>query len=306
MLRRNVLLFHLGAIGDFVLTWPLAMALGRLYAQSRVIYVTHGQKGALAERVLNVESTDIEAGWHQLFAAQPNLPESATKLLNGAHTIVCFFAKSDETWMRNVLASGARADLIPIEPRPPRDYRGHFTDFCIEQLGPWPALQASAGAMMRAIQSSGILPSSGRSETIVVHPGSGGEHKCWPRERFLQLIHRLREQGRTVRVLLGEVELEKWPTDVIRGFESAAEVVRPASLVELFDHLSTAGAAVMNDSGPAHLAAITGTPTVVLFGSSNPTVWRPIGPRVELLHQNPIETIEVDRVYDRLMSILRG
>ena len=40
---RNILLFHAGALGDFVVTWPLALALARLHPQSRVFYVT--QKG---------------------------------------------------------------------------------------------------------------------------------------------------------------------------------------------------------------------------------------------------------------------
>ncbi|HWP39838.1 MAG TPA: hypothetical protein VNL70_02845, partial [Tepidisphaeraceae bacterium] len=63
MLRRNVLIFHQAALGDFVVTWPIAMALSRIWPQSRIIYVTHGQKGALAERVLRVERADAEAGW---------------------------------------------------------------------------------------------------------------------------------------------------------------------------------------------------------------------------------------------------
>ena len=70
--RRNVLIFHSGALGDFILTWPLALALGRLFPQSRIYYVTHGQKGALAEKVLRVESVDAEAGWHPLFAEAPS------------------------------------------------------------------------------------------------------------------------------------------------------------------------------------------------------------------------------------------
>ena len=55
-LRRNILLFHQGALGDFVLTWPIALALARIHPQSRVFYVTHAQKGKLAEKVLGVES----------------------------------------------------------------------------------------------------------------------------------------------------------------------------------------------------------------------------------------------------------
>src|SRR3954467_589920 len=100
--RRNVLIFHLGALGDFVMTWPLAMAAGRLFAQSRVMYVSHAQKGALAERVLRVERVDIEQGWHQLFAEKPQLPECAAKLLDGAHSIFSFIASPDELWSDNV------------------------------------------------------------------------------------------------------------------------------------------------------------------------------------------------------------
>lgn len=116
----------------------------------------------------------------------------------------------------------------------------------------------------------------------------------------------IRESGKPVRVILGEVELEKWSQDQIRQFDEIAEVVRPASLVELFEHLAGAAAVVMNDSGPAHLAAIIGTPSVVLFGPSNPTNWRPIGPRVQLIHQNPIENLPTEQVYDRLTSLLGG
>src|SRR5450432_4067912 len=90
MLRRNVLIFHQAALGDFIITWPLAMALSRVFPQSRIIYVTHSQKGKLAERVLRVESADAEAGWHSLFSDSPELPPTSVKLLEGAHTIVSF------------------------------------------------------------------------------------------------------------------------------------------------------------------------------------------------------------------------
>ena len=50
LIRRNVLIFHAGALGDFVLSWPLVMALGRLHPQSRIIVVTHASKGRLPGR----------------------------------------------------------------------------------------------------------------------------------------------------------------------------------------------------------------------------------------------------------------
>src|SRR2546427_3189623 len=85
--RRNVLIFHLGALGDFILSWPLAMALARIHPQSRIIYVTHGEKGKLAERILGVEWTDIEAGWHHLFGDVARLPAPARKILASSHSV---------------------------------------------------------------------------------------------------------------------------------------------------------------------------------------------------------------------------
>ena len=63
-LRRNVLIFHQAALGDFVVTWPLAVALGRLFPQSRVLYVTHASKGQLAERA--ARRLDVPAALGQI------------------------------------------------------------------------------------------------------------------------------------------------------------------------------------------------------------------------------------------------
>ena len=306
VLRRNVLIFHQGALGDFVLTWPLAMALSRVFPQSRIAYVTASQKGALAERVLRVESVDVEGGWHQLFSDAPKLPEPAVKLLAGAHSVFTFVAGEQDVWARNVIALEPQARVVRLEPRPPNEYRGHFTDFLVEQLGNLSAVQAATGAMLRTIHERGIPTSTARGEHVVIHPGSGGEHKCWPRGKFVELIERLRAAGRSVRVAFGEAELERWPRDDLARFQAIAEVVRPATLLDLFDEISTASAAVMNDSGPAHLAAVTGTPIVALFGPSNATIWRPIGPKVFVIQRDPIDAIEPAEVYDKLTDLGRG
>src|SRR5215213_6455882 len=112
-LRRNILLFHQGALGDFVLTWPIALALARIHPQSRLFYVTHAQKGKLAEKVLGVESADAEAGWHSLFGATAGeLAEGPKKLLAGAHSVVSFIAASDSPFARNVQSLAPEANVL--------------------------------------------------------------------------------------------------------------------------------------------------------------------------------------------------
>ena len=104
MLLRNILIFHSGALGDFVQTWPLGLALGRLYPQSRVVYVTQRQKGLLAEKAMRLEFADVESGWHHLFGDAARLPEICRNKLASAHSIFTFMAKPGDPWM-NAVAS---------------------------------------------------------------------------------------------------------------------------------------------------------------------------------------------------------
>jgi heptosyltransferase III len=59
-----------------------------------------------------------------------------------------------------------------------------------------------------------------------------------------------------------------------------------APLLAVARELQACAAYVGNDSGISHLAAAIGVPSVVLFGPTNPVVWRPLGPRVVILKQS--------------------
>jgi ADP-heptose:LPS heptosyltransferase len=304
VVRRNVLIFHLGALGDFIVTWPMAMSLARLYPQSRILYITHGQKGELAEAVLRVESADIEEGWHHLFSPEPRLPEAPMKRLAGAHHVFSFIAKADDVWTRNVRALAPHAEVMTLEPRPPAScYGHHVTDFLVEQLDPRPAVKSALVQMLRAIEQRGATPRGPSDGSIVIHPGSGGDRKCWPKHRFVELIERLKTRGKRVIVVLGDVETEKWSAAEIAPFEALAEVIRPPRLIELLHLIGRAAAFVGNDGGPAHLAGILSVPTVVLFGPSDPVVWRPLGPSVHVIRGEPIDTIATERVYDTVINL---
>src|SRR3954469_1458005 len=119
MLRRNVLILHSGALGDFVLAWPLVLALGRLHPQSRIICVTHASKGALAEAALRVESADIEHGWHALYAGDVATPadDRVARSLAGAHSIYSFVtAPGDAATEKLQKLTGAEAQVAALAP----------------------------------------------------------------------------------------------------------------------------------------------------------------------------------------------
>lgn len=301
-LRRNILLFHQGALGDFIITWPLALAMGRAFAQSRVFYVTTGQKGALAEKALRVESVDVEGGWHHLFSESPQLPDSAARLLGGAQWIISFVSNGSDRWAQNIKTIAPHAALVSISTTPRSEFSGHITAHLLEQLKPWPVIEAALDQMLKSIASRGVgvLPRAGGP--VVVHPGAGSGKKCWPPEKFLELAGRLAAAGKRVQFVLGEVELERWPARQVEQFSTAGEVCRPATLVGLMDVLIRASAFVGNDSGPGHLAGILGIPTVSVFGPTDAARWKPLGPRVNVV-QGEWEQLTARTVAEAVQSI---
>src|SRR3954470_10149976 len=188
---RNILIFHQGALGDFIVTWPFALTLARLHPQSRVFYVTAAGKGALAEKVLRVESLDVESGWHQLYSESPALPEPLVKRLAGAHTVVSFVADAQDRWVSNVKAVAPDADVLALSSKPPTDYGRHVSEYILDQLASRPAAHTAASQILKSIATRGVAPAPARGDTIVIHPGAGSPSKCWPKERFVELAKRL-------------------------------------------------------------------------------------------------------------------
>ncbi len=300
VVRRNVLIFHLGALGDFIVSWPLALALARLYPQSRIIYITHGEKGKLAQKALRTDSADIETGWHHLFGDAAALPEPSRKLLENAHAIFTFISAPGDPWSNNIRAICPEAQLLHLSPRPPddSDFGGHISQWLGDQLAPAPIIKTGYDQILRSIAQRGCGYKRSPAGTICVHPGGGAPAKRWPSAHFVHLVRKLVKGRHRVRVLIGEVEREQLNKEDLNHFASIAELVEPKTYVELLEHLGTADALITNDTGPAHLAGIIGTPTFAIFGpASLPDRWRPLGPHVHIKIAPDLAHLSVDEVF---------
>jgi ADP-heptose:LPS heptosyltransferase len=136
-------------------------------------------------------------------------------------------------------------------------------------LGPGPAPPA-------------ILPAVGeRHGAVVLHPGVSrfGAFKRWPPASFAELGDRLASRL-GARVILTAGPGERAEADDVRGrMRQPVEVVEPKGLRALADILSGARLFVASDTGPAHIAAALGVPTVTLFGPKDPAAMAPVGPR---------------------------
>jgi heptosyltransferase-2 len=124
---------------------------------------------------------------------------------------------------------------------------------------------------------------------VALCPGSTNSRaKRWPEERFAALADQLIEEAGAQCILIGAREeldvservaaqMRNKPV-VLTGQTSLAETVAVLSLVDLL---------VTNDTGPAHIAAALGRPTLVIFGPTNPTTTRPFSTLAEVVRQPP-------------------
>ena len=140
------------------------------------------------------------------------------------------------------------------------------------------ALQRAQAAALR--EQHGLGP-----RYIVVCPFAGGtwsgQDKTWP--AFPDFVASLAARTRAVNgppVLIcpgpGEEALA-------RECFGTAVVLTGVGLGAYAALLADAALMVSNDTGPAHMAAAVGTPLVSVMGPSNPALWRPWGPNVQVL-----------------------
>jgi ADP-heptose:LPS heptosyltransferase len=118
---------------------------------------------------------------------------------------------------------------------------------------------------------------------VVVHPGAAYGAKCWPAERFAEVVAALAGSGRRV-VITGSAAEAPLAHEVAHRSGARPEVLAGGTgLLELAALIADAALVVCGDTGTAHLAYAFATPAVVLFGPAEPRHWGPPpGPHVVL------------------------
>jgi len=290
--------FHHGALGDWVLAFPVLRAVGE-----KVTVVTAWSKAQLAARVLNgiepidAEQSDfsrlyVEGGWRRM-------SEATRQRLSQAGTIISFVSDGHDAWADNIRRLAESARCFFVLPRPPADWSGHVCD--------WHKAQLEEQGYRPASISQDVQVQTNANGPVVVHPGSGAKRKCWASERFEGLIELLLGQGCAVRTIVGEVEEDTWPGEVLDRWTQRYDLTVCQSPLDLHTLLSGARGYVGNDSGPAHLAAAMGLPTVALFGPTRPARWSPRGPAVTVVapeEPKAMDWLTVERAVDAVLAAM--
>ncbi|MAE62328.1 MAG: hypothetical protein CMJ49_13350 [Planctomycetaceae bacterium] len=294
----NTLVFHAGALGDSIIIWPL---LRTWAAAGPVTFIAPASRAELAATWIdNVCARDGDAApCSRLFAegAANDIDPSLALTLADARRVISYLSDGRDTWADNIRSLTPHAALACIQPNPPAGATVHVLNHQRQQL------------TEQGLASDPIEPSRRNNPTgpIVIHPGSGGCAKCWPADRFRALIEQLQELNRRATVVLGPAERDWWPADRVQLWRDRFNIAEPDNPVRLAQLIADAALFIGNDSGPTHLAAQLGIPTVAIFGPTDPAVWSPTGPAVTVRappSPGPIEQLSVTQILTAVQSIL--
>jgi len=118
---------------------------------------------------------------------------------------------------------------------------------------------------------------------IGLNPGTNRPTEKWPAANFASLGRMLRDRLHAHLLVFwgpGELELAR---SIQEQIGEHSYIAPPTSLKLLGAFFEQCSAVVSNDSGPMHIAAALGVPTVGLFGPVNPKLQGPYGKRVSFV-----------------------
>lgn len=152
---------------------------------------------------------------------------------------------------------------------------------------------------------------------IAISPFAYWQDKCWPRDKYVDLIKELKQKNdylsdAYVAVFGGDQDRKNLPYFQAAFKDSLIDLVNNGHLLDKAAWISHCALYISNDTGGAHMAAAMNCPTVALFGPTDPNRYRPIGKRATYIKtpchaddkEHPMQPLSVDMVYQEIIQSL--
>ncbi len=294
---RQAAIIHPGAIGDCVLVLPLASFLKNTlgYSQVHLIgrtdYISFYPRRTCIDRVRSMEQIQF----HRLFESVDEFTvEQKDRLITAFadyEHVISFLGDGHDHFEQNLLftihcSHAGEVTMLPMAPTSPE----HAASFYIRRFVESNALehpipQHQTEILIRPLpedlqEGNDLLQEFGVPDCRVclIHPGSGGRHKCWYLDNFLAVARDLRTKQIQPAFLLGPAEQERFSEDDLHTLRHTGPVISNIRLEQVLKILFCVDFFLGNDSGIAHLAGAMGKKTIAVFGPTDPAIYSPIGP----------------------------
>ena len=305
---RNILAVKLDHIGDCILAFPALRRLKRHFPEARITVLTSRASRPVwalepaVDAVLEFDFFHARSSDGELSLGDEDWRRLAGRLRPEAFDLAIDLRRHLET--RTVLQHSGARWLAGV------DYRNRFPwlDVAIEWTGDpafvhkrqhavddlinlVDAVAASCetdrtliavGAPEASRALAGLLPPADERPLVGIHPTAGNDMKQWPLAYFAAVADRLVVEHDARIVLIGAPGEETAGAALLgtmRRADAAVSLIGALPLGQLPALLGRCTLFLGNDSGPKHIAAGLGVPTVsVQAGSVDVYEWGPVGP----------------------------
>jgi len=285
------LIVRLGALGDIVHAIPVAAALKRAFAGSRIDWLVSAKHHEILDLVpiidrrLVVNDRGGSAGGATMFAAvrelrrtrydaaidlQGLIKSAAVARLSGAARVIGFSSRH----LRERLARPFYTEVHDPGGGAIRDRASsrHVVQLNLGLLGAL-GLDTTVAEFplddVPSVTAASLREASG-GRYALLNPGAAWPNKRWPPARLAAVAVALAERHGLRSVVLwgpGERELAE---AVVGAAEGAALLSPKTSIADLVALARGAAIMVSGDTGPTHIAAAVGTPLVGIYGPTRP------------------------------------
>ncbi|MFP5213675.1 MAG: glycosyltransferase family 9 protein, partial [Acidobacteriota bacterium] len=294
--RSRLVMLHQGALGDFLLFFPVLEGLYHSYPHLRMDFWSRAEHVRLIAHRPYVggfhpsDGSELSPFYHESLWREAPVPS----FFENAHTVFIVGQASGKA-LAERLAERLDSPVHWVRSFPGTGESGRVSEFIADQferlgwrIGEIGETRLDHPRPEVAEEVRKQLSREGLSDPFVVlHPGSGGRRKIWPLGRWWTLLERIEAACRCpVAMTLGPADeyLFEFAEKARRAF--GVRVLNDLSLLDLASLLSSCRLYVGNDSGVSHLAAVVGAPSLVLFGPTDLNIWAPRGARVRVVQSS--------------------
>ena len=288
---ERVLLVRLRSIGDTVLMTPCLEALQHCRPGIKIAVVSEPLAAPLLKNHPLVD---------ELFIAEANTTSRARLLLQlrRRHFDVAFNLHGGTTATLITRFSGAcwtvgyedyrGSGMLRLRAPSPDLVLGKTEIHSVEQQlallyfarvpklkSPRLQLTVSDAAIQRVRERLSAADMNAEKGFALISPAAAFVSKQWAESRFAEIVDHIAERYHLPSVIIAGRGEEQIAVRIASLAQHSSLVMTGLSLKELAALISLSSLFAGNDSGPMHVAAAFARPMVAIFGSSNPTVWKP-------------------------------
>jgi heptosyltransferase I len=296
------LVVRLGSLGDIVHTLPAVAGLRESFPKAGIVWLTHPRWKELveySELATEIWETDTRSckSLRQIIAKirkqhftaaidyQGLWKSAALPFFGGVRRRIGFSSQT----IRELGVPILYTDRVPCTQTHIADQSGELSLRAGARKGTAPVTLA-----VPAIQEAFVLQLLRGSDVeryVVLSPAGGWRSKCWPPDRYGALCRIIRG-NLGLRCVLNYGPGEEDMVSSIKVTSGDAEpIAYNGSLAQLMALLRNAVCIVGGDTGPLHLAVVLGTPSVAIFGPTDPARNGPYRPRARSGSASPVDIV---------------